>query len=354
MATAIEYYPWKKVLSFDARLNLLITARGRGKTYGFRKQAINDYKNGKWRFVEVVRYGTEIPDVLDGYFDKLILQEEFPQYVFRTEASKSGGKFFIARKPANEDDKPKWDLLGYCVALNAQQRKKKKTFAHVKRVLFDEFILEKNTRTGYLPREYAAFVKLIDSIAREIPGEPTPVRIYLCANACDLVNPYFVEFGINDEPREGFSWIDKGYILLHYEMNEAYTEAKRETLVGRLSRGHIEDMITNRFENANRDFIEKKPKDAKYLFAFVFQGRTYGVWVSYVQGYYYISDRVPKNADNVYSLTREDTSPNLINAKRTSYKMKTLIDMYYSNCVRYSSAGIREGFLKMTSLFGVR
>ena len=353
MVPELDFYDWSKTFSYDARLNMIITSRGRGKTYGLRKQFVRDYIADKWRFVEVVRYDVEISDVCDGYFDKLILNDEFPDYVFRTEGGSKTGRFYMAHA-VPEGEKQSWELIGYCVSLNSQQKKKKKTFAHVKRVLFDEFILEKRSFPGYLPGEYSKFLKLLDSIAREIPGEPTPVRCYFCANACDLVNPYFTEFGIKDEPRPGYSWLDKGFVLLHYEIDEAYTAAKRETLVGRLSRGHIDDMITNRFDNANKDFIDKKPKDAKYLFAFVHQGQTYAVWISYNQGYYYITSKAPNNAGEVYALTRDDLSPNLLNAKRTSYKMATLIDMYYANCLRYESAALREGFLRMSSLFGVR
>lgn len=349
----LDFYGWRKTFSYDARLNLIVTSRGRGKTYGLRKQFVKDYLDDRWRFVEVVRYDVEISDVCDGYFDKLVENGEYPGYIFRTEGGKKTGKMYMARD-VPEGEKPQWELIGYCVSLNSQQKKKKKTFAHVKRVLFDEFILERNSRPGYIPGEYSKLVKLLDSIAREIPGKPTPVRAYLCANACDLVNPYFVEFGIKDEPRPGYTWIDKGYILLHYEIHAAYTEAKRDTLVGRLSRGHIEDMITNRFDNANRDFLEDKPKDAKFLYAFVFQGATYAVWVSYVKGYYYINRKVPADAREVYALTREDASPNLILAKRVNAKMRVLIEMYYKCCVRYDTAETREGFTRMTSLFGVR
>ena len=345
----IDFYSWIKTFSYDARLNLIITSRGRGKTYGLRKQFVKDWIAGKWRFVEIVRYNNQVADVCDGYFDKLVVNNEFPDYVFRTE----GGKMYIAHAPA-DDEKPTWELIGYCVSLNDQQNKKKKTFAHVKRVLFDEFILEKRSFPGYLAGEYDKFLKLLDSIAREVPGEPSAVRVYLCANACDLVNPYFSEFRIYDEPKPGYTWLDKGFVLLHYEINEVYSAAKRDTLVGRLARGHIEDMITNRFDNANNDFIERKSKDAKFLFGFVFQSRKYGVWLSDVKGYYYVTGKIPANAQEIYSLTRDDMSPNLIMARKAEYKLKVLIEMLYLNCVRYDTAATREGFLRMSSLFGVR
>ena len=350
----LKYYDWQKTFSYNAYLNMIVTSRGRGKTYGLRKQCIADYIKDKFRFVEVVRYAAEIPDVCDGYFDKLVLKGEFPGYIFRTEGGKSNGKFFIAKQPEGEDERPKWELIGYCVALNAQQRKKKKTFANVKRIFFDEFILERRTYPGYLRDEYGMLLKLIDSVARQEAGQETPVRIYLCANACDLVNPYFVEFGIKDEPRPGYTWLQRGDVLLHYEIEEAYIEAKQDSLVGRLSRGHIGDMITNRFANASDDFIGAKPKDAKYKFAFVFQGATYAVWVSYLSGCYYICDKIPNKAQEIYALTLEDSSPNLLLAKRQNYKMSKLMEMFYLNAIRYDTPATREGFLKMCSLFGVR
>ena len=118
----VDFYGWAHTFSYDARLNMIITSRGRGKTYGLRKQFVKDYLDAKWRFVEVVRYDVEIPDVCDGYFDKLIENNEYPGYMFRSEGGKKTGKFYIA-KCVEDDEKPKWELIGYCVSLNSQQKK---------------------------------------------------------------------------------------------------------------------------------------------------------------------------------------------------------------------------------------
>lgn len=346
---ASAFYNWDKVFSFNAYINMIVTARGRGKTYGLRKQFVKDYLKDGSRFVEFVRYNKQVQDVCDGYFSKLEANGEFPELVFKAE----GSKFFLARKP-KEDDKPRWELCGYCVSLNDQQNAKKKTFANVKRVMFDEFILERHSLPGYLHDEWGKFANLIDTIARQIAGEETKVRVYLCANACDLVNPYFVEFGIMDEPREGFTWLEKGFALLHYEKNSAYSQAKRETLAGRLSRGHNESMITNTFDNAGKEFIARKAKDAKFVFGFVFKGDRFGVWLSLVEGLYFVNRQIPNGSEKVFALTREDASVSILNAKRANYYLNTIIEMFYANCVRYDSYETYDKFLKMSSLFGVR
>ena len=67
--STLRYYNWDKVFSYNAPFNMIVTARGKGKTYGFRKQAIKDYIKDGSRFVEIVRYNKQVKDVAQGYFD---------------------------------------------------------------------------------------------------------------------------------------------------------------------------------------------------------------------------------------------------------------------------------------------
>lgn len=350
----VKYYDVSSILTYNAHINMVITARGKGKTYGFRKKAIKDYLKDGSTFVEMVRYNKQLKDVGKGYFDKLQLNNEFPEWIFKV----NGDLGFIAKNLGTDSEgKQKhgqWKLLCYFVSLNDQQNAKKRTFSNVKNIIFDEFILEKRTFPGYLPGEYRKFVNLLDTIIREVPGEGTKARVFMLANACDLVNPYFTEFGITDEPPAGYKWIVKNDVLLHYDKDPIYTEAKRQTLVGRLSRGHNEDMITNVFTNASHEFIGTKSKNAKFKYAFIYSGKTYAVWIDYSEGYYYINNKIPNNAERVYALTKADNSPNLLLAKKNEHMLKTMLNAYYANLVQYDTPATREGFLNMLSLFGVR
>ena len=66
-----RYYDWQTTLSKDADINIIITSRGRGKTFGLRKQCINDYRRDGSRFVEVTRTKTEMREICEDYFDRV-------------------------------------------------------------------------------------------------------------------------------------------------------------------------------------------------------------------------------------------------------------------------------------------
>ena len=209
-----DYYDWGTTLSYDADVTQVVTLRGKGKTYGLRKQFVKDFLKDESRFVEVCRFKDEISDVMDGYFDKLIEKEEFPNHVFKTERKAA----FIAKKP-KDGEKPQWKQIGYFVALSQMQRSKKKTFRNVYRIVLDESILDYHDRYhDYLPNEFSLLANIVDSCARQRAGEKRKhePRVYLLANACDLMNPYFIRYGIKEEPNFGYSWHAGKTFLLHY------------------------------------------------------------------------------------------------------------------------------------------
>lgn len=348
MGKQSKYYNWDRIFSYNAYLNLIVTARGKGKTYGLRKQFIRDYKKDRSRFVEVCRYDSQMPLVMNGYFDKLIANGDAGSYIFKYERE----CVYIAEEPL-EGEKAEWELMGYFVALSKEQQAKRRTFANVKRMVFDEFILEPGTRPGYLSHEYRKLVNLIDTVAREQPGEDTQLRVYMLSNACDLINPYFTEFGITSAPKYGYTWLQRGDVLLHYDDDPVYTSGKRETLAGRLSRGNLEDMITNVISNAHDGFIAEKPRSAKHSFTFLYEGEEYSVWRDWNSGTAYVNGKTPSDGIR-YALSMPDMRPNVTLMRRTSGYMRTLSDMVYNGCVYWDTPARREGFTSLAKMMGVR
>lgn len=351
-----DYYDWGTTLSYDADVTQVVTLRGKGKTYGLRKQFVKDFLKDESRFVEVCRFKDEISDVMDGYFDKLIEKEEFPNHVFKTERKAA----FIAKKP-KDGEKPQWKQIGYFVALSQMQRSKKKTFRNVYRIVLDESILDYHDRYhDYLPNEFSLLANIVDSCARQRAGEKRKhePRVYLLANACDLMNPYFIRYGIKEEPNFGYSWHAGKTFLLHYvEPGEEADEKLNETVSGRMVRGTAEaDVIArNKFANANADFVGTKPARAKFQFGIHYKDETFGVWVDWQDGYYYVNEKIPRNTSNpIYALTARDNGVNYIAAKRADKALRAFVELYYMGVVRYESAGLREKMIHALSLFGVR
>lgn len=350
----MPYYDWGKTLSHsNTAIFLVISSRGFGKTYGMRKTAINSFLKDGSNFVEVVRYKSELADVQNEYFSKLELNNEFPNHVFKVH----GNSGYIAEKPKTEDEKPNWKHLCYFVALSGQQKAKKRTFANVRYMIFDEFLISNNTFPGYLRNEYGEFLNLFDSIAREIPGQGTKLKAVLLGNSCNLVNPYFAAFGINKEPSYGYHFYNGKMVLLHYVEPGEYGELKKETTVGKLARNTTAAsvMLENKFDDANDSYIGKKPKNAKFDFGMIYRGQQFGIWLDEIESYYYVTPKIPNGTNRpVFSLTTPDNRPNFIILNKSDKRLKSFLNLYYMGIVRYETPALREKFFKALTVFGIR
>lgn len=351
-----KYYDWEKTLSYDADVTMIIGARGMGKTYGIRKQFINDYINHKWRFVEVTRYKNELSGVSDGYFDRVGKESEFDGLMFKTDARYA----YIAEKPDDDEKKPDWHVCGYFTALSDSQRLKKRTFDNVRRILLDEAVLERSDRYHrYLTNEFGVLANLVDTVSRErADTSGVRPRVYLLGNACDLANPYFAAYHVGTDLSFGYRWYANKTFLLHYvEPGEYGREKARKTVAGRMLSNTEAGKIAmgNEFIHANSEFIRQKTKNSKFLFGIVCNGCKYGIWLDQSEGYYYVTSQIPRNTGKpIYSLTRDDASINYVAANKLSVVMRYVQDMYYYGLLRYESEDIEVRFGDVLQMFGVR
>lgn len=361
-----DYYDWHKTLSYDADVTMVIGARGVGKTFGIRTQCIRDWIKDGSRFVEVCRFKNELSGVSDGYFNRTGDQEEFSKYVFKTDARYA----WIAEKPKEAEDgekkqKPAWHLIGYFIALSDAQRMKKRTFDHVRRIIFDESILERSDRYhNYLPNEFGILANLVDTVSRErADTDSIRPRVYLLGNACDLSNPYFAAYGVGTDLKFGYRWYAKKTFLLHYVDAGEYAREKLEgTVAGRMMQGTsaAKVAISNEFVGVTSEFVARKPSRAKFSFGIVCEGKEYGIWVDLQGGFYYVTGRLPKDAKSnegkytIFALTADDNRVNYIAAKRANKTLSYFAEMYYLNLVRYDTTQTKADFMTVLAMFGIR
>ena len=361
-----DFYDWHKTLSYDADVTMVIGARGVGKTFGIRTQCIKDWIKDGSRFVEVVRFKNELSGVSDGYFNRTGDQSEFDKYIFKTDARYA----WIAEKPLESSDgerkvKPEWHLIGYFIALSDAQRMKKRTFDKVRRIIFDESILEKSDRYhNYLPNEFGILANLVDTVSRErADTDSLRPRIYLLGNACDLSNPYFAAYGVGTDLRFGYRWYAQKTFLLHYVDAGDYAAEKLEgTVAGRMMKGTsaAKVAISNEFVGVTNEFVSRKPSRAKFSFGIVCEGKEYGIWVDLQGGLYYVTNKLPKDANSetfnkpIFALTVADNKINYIAAKRANKTLSYFAEMYYINLVRYDSVQTKSDFMTVLAMFGIR
>lgn len=355
-----KYLDWGKIFSYKADVTMVISERGFGKTYGLRKQFVKDYLKYGARFVEFTRYKNEIGPVSKDYFGKLQENNEFPEYIFKTDNLYA----YIAKKP--DGDKVKaddWHIMGYFVPLSTTLTVKKMTFVNVYRMVMDEAIIDKRISpySRYLKNEFETLNNAIDSVTRERADDENRQRpkLYLLGNACDMLNPYFLAFHINKVPEHGFTWFANKMFLLAYPKNIDYARRKRkETLAGRLSDMTYQrySAIENEFSTGSTALLAKKPSTARLEWGWVWKGQALSVWDDVEHsGVVYICKGMPKNSGApFFSISTADNDINLRVAERGERHFIYIKLLYNEGMLRYQDAQTRNIFFETMKVFGVR
>ena len=355
----MSWYPWADTFSRNARINIIYSSRGIGKTYGWRKAVLKEWLRNENCFCEILRYAEQIGAVANDYFTKV--SSEFPDLIFKAQSNKIYSTILAARNPS-EDEKPDWQPCGYVVSLTRylQLKNMSQGFKTVHRFMFDEFMIEPEDRFHtYLVNEFQKLASVIDSVSRETPESQIKPQIYLCGNSADLTNPYFYHYGIREAPRQGYTWLNnEKTVLLHNYIDTDYSHAKQKsTLAGQMLAGSAAGSMStdNMFATATDDYIEQKPARAKFQFGLKHKGANYGIWLDESEGLYYVNEQIPKgNEKPTFALTAKDNRPNLLMAKRAETALRGFTDLYYFDCIKYSSPIVRERFMDVLALYGIK
>ena len=352
-----RYYDWEKTFSYQTGTNgeicLVLGAKDIGKTFGLRLACINRFVKHGERFCEICRTNEELKAVAPGYFDKLQASGFFTDYVFKVQRNCG----YIAKRPATEDEKPEYELICYFVALTNFQREKKRTYVCPRRFIFDEAIIDILDRHHrYLKDEFLILANLLDSISRQQPDSEYKYNVYLLGNAVDLTSPYFRFNGINTIPKFGYWFFKNKTVLLHYVEPWDADDRKAYTLVGRMLDGIEESatMFDNEFRDTTGGEIARKSPAAKYAFALKWGKLTIAIWIDTRLGLWFITQRLPKDAENVYTLAKKDSSVNYRMISKADGLLRILPEIYKLGGLRYESPALREAFFEILSFIGIK
>ena len=292
------YYSGYQMLTYNCLFNFVIGNRGAGKTYWATEWAIKDFLKDGSQFIYLRRYDTEFDQGKKELFFKAI-EDKFPDHTFKVK----GYTALIDGKVA-----------GYFRPLSKAKIEKSVSYPDVNKILYDEFILDKGLY-HYLPDEVINFLEFYETVARTRNN----VRAVFLSNAVTVTNPYFLYWKINinnktfQRPRED--------VLVNLVSNKDFIEMKNNTRFGKLIRGtkYGEYAVDNVFLRDDDTFIGKKTGTARHYFILKYKGKRYGVWISYSEGKYYVSNDIDPSCKLIYSITLDDHSPNtmLIKGKQS-------------------------------------
>ena len=343
-----------QILPRNADVNMIIGARGLGKTYGVRKYMVEDYLKNGYCFVEVTRFREENNDVAANYFSRIVQDDIFPDYEFRTTNKIAE----IRRRKTGKKENP-WKTCGYFIPLSLQQQKKKSTFVNVRNICMDEIIIDTDDRYHrYLKNEYEQLAKLVDTVTRERPDDTKlrKPRIFLLGNACDAFNPYFQHYDVPLEPEYGLQWLGGKTCLFDYVRDDEYAEQKtRNTVAGRMLKNDSDMSAKNKFRHYDTDFVEKPHDHAKLNYVFRWMRAEYGVCVDMRCGYVFITSKYDVGTRAPYfAITRDDNKLNYLTANAAKELIKNLTAYYTMGYLRYDSVETQHAVLEMLKNFGVK
>lgn len=305
------WYTPDKQLTYNRIFNFSVGVRGGGKTMNTLIKFIELYEKGKGQFVYMRRRAVDLDDACSGtkaggdLFADIRAHGYFPGVELKAVADKSGGYNLYY------NDK----IMGYGRALSTARRST--SLPEVKRMMYDEFLIDDtNGHDRYLNsgNEMFLFNNFYETVAR---GRDIPV--FFLGNAFSMVNPYFIELGIRIEsPENNKIYKGKSWTVVFWK-DEEYLANREKTQFYQATRdtGFNEHAFGNTFYLDKKDFVRKRSKDSEHQFSVVYLGKTYGVWVNWEKGEYYVSSKGANTSrDKTISMSLSDNKPNNVSIRR--------------------------------------
>ena len=327
------FYNYDRLFSYSSAIMYFVLGeRGVGKSYGSIVHAIKSFLKDGSQFVYLRRYKTELDTAVPKFFDALIENEEFPELELKVVKSRTMSKFIV-----------NGEVAGFAVALSTANILKSTSFAKVKLIIFDEFIID-NGAYHYLRNECEQMLDIIETI-----GRLRDIKVLFLGNSISQSNPYFNYFDLSLPYDSEFKTFKDGLIVVNYIKNEEYRKVKKASKFGRLIEGtdYAKYAIDNEFLRDNNNFIERRTEDAINWNVVILYGRKYGIWVGKKSHKIYVeSNYNPKNR-MVYSTDEysHDENTLVLTAKRDWFKI--VVENYKIGNVRFEDQRCKDDCMKI-------
>lgn len=327
------YYDIDRACSYNEPFNMILGGRGIGKTYSWKKKAIRAFLKNGIQFAYIRRYDSELQQVADTLFNDIIFNEEFPGHDIKYE------------KGVWKVDK---EVAGFPFALTRNKDYKSASYPRINNLLFDEFLVE-NGRSAYLKREPFKLFDLYETIARMRDN----VVLFMMANTISKANPYFLEWNLM--PQKDKEFIVRNHILLQIvPVDNEFRETKNSTRFGEMSRalGYADYSVDNNFYVDTDVQTFSKTKSSRYMFSFVWKGKTYGFWFDYKSGYNIISYDYDSYSTRIFTLDKESVSAtvNYINEYSKHPYFAKIRQSFCNGTLRYEHEKIQHEIKDMLVL----
>lgn len=280
-------YTYKRLKACHRLVNFIVGARGCGKTFAFKDDAVEQFLKDGSQFIYMRRYEKEL---LDAKARELFFPSDLKKKYIEHELIFRNGYYMIDGKPA-----------GFPMALSTSNEMKSIEYDNVKLVAFDEFIIKGGS--GYLPNEMFLFNEALVTI-----GRLRDPQFFLLSNNVSWQNPYFTRYKIPRPDPDKEITLSKLYSLC-LPKSEKYRQMVDNSPVGRFLKEMDPEYYSYAFDNTvhgeNDDFISLRPQRSKYLCTISLDTDTLGIWQD-ANGTLYASLKADPSSLLAFTFRRED------------------------------------------------
>lgn len=330
------YYKGYEIFSYNALLNFIITERGLGKSYFFKKWCVKHFLKKNKQFVYIRRYKSELKEAM--------MKNKTPKFFeqIKNDDEMKNIKLSNTKDTMTVNGK----ICGYAIPLSIANILKSSTYDDVDTIIFDEFLIDKGNY-HYLQNEVYQLLDVIETVARL-----RDINVYFLGNAISITNPYFEFFNLSLPYNSEIKTFKNGLILVQYKRNSVYREIKKKSRFGKLIEGtdYGKYAIDNQMLRDSKSFIMKKSKNAKFYFILKINGKKYGIWNDYMNGYMYISKDYDPNCPVTFSLNSEDhDEKTMLIRGRSSPFFKSMIEHYRLALLCFENQSIKNNIMPIIS-----
>lgn len=289
------HYEPNTIISKNRGLNIIIGARGFGKTFGFKKhtatrfiKTMNNAKPEQFMYVRVTKKQIEkIKDYWGTVGDVIENTTKLGKHTYDLR----GDTCYIDNQPA-----------GYLVALSDYLSYKGQEYPNVKYIIVDEFLDVEGWVRKVSPAE--ALLNLMDSVFRD--REDT--MAFCLSNAIKLTNLYFTYFGINVDILKEFNLYKDIAVQIIDKDSEEFVEKRKNTWFGRIiaNTEYASVALDNKFSDDNDRLLRQKPSECILLGSIIYNNKEFGLWSLNSTGAIYITEYSPANPPTRIAISVED------------------------------------------------
>lgn len=332
----LQFYDPAKTLSYNRMINIVLSLRNGGKTYGCLKLAVNTYLKTGRQFIYLRRSKEEVKACKNQLFMPFIHNNEF-----------SGHQFAVKGNLAMCDGK----ICGYFQNLSTAAQVKSNGFPGVKYIIFDECLIEKGqgsaTSQRYLNNEPELLLGFIETVQRL----NTDVKVFLLGNFSTRANPYFIYWNLYPQRNSTFVKHPTKSILIHIFRSSSIEEYKKSSELGQIvsGTGYGDFMYSNNPYLDNYSFIENPTGFLTSIATFRYQNKTFGEWYDHGKGLMYITNKIDPSNKNVFSFDTDSHTPNVLYIRKMKSHpvLKDLRFAYNNGLMRFSDLYLKNTVLDL-------